>query len=454
VPARERACLAGGQFMADRARLRALSRAVMRGGVLCAILVSVNSFSARVPFRLGRVLPDITSDARVQQALARLTADVAATTDEQVRITEIPAPTFHEAVRGEYLSKLLAAAGLQVHTDEIGNVIGERPGASQADIVVIAAHLDTVFPPNTNVRVKREGSRLVGPGISDNGAGLAALVALARAMRDAKIATRSTILFVGDVGEEGEGNLRGMRKLVETYRQQIRYVIALDGSSTDYITTSALASRRVEITVAGPGGHSWTDFGAPNPIHALARGVARFVKMPVPDNPRTTFNVGEIAGGTSVNSIPSKASLKIDLRSESEPELAKLGTRFREAIQVGVDEEMAAARDRGMSAKPLAMTALVLGVRPAGELASGSPLLAAVQAADEFVGNRSRLERSSTDANIPLSLGIPAIAIGAGGRSTGAHSFSEWYDPAGRELGLRRALLALLGVAGVEPSPR
>jgi acetylornithine deacetylase/succinyl-diaminopimelate desuccinylase-like protein len=242
-----------------------------------------------------------------------------------------------------------------------------------------------------------------------------------------------------------------MRKLVETYRKQIRYVIALDGSSTDYITTSALASRRVEITVTGPGGHSWSDFGVPNPIHALARGVTRFVKVPVPDNPRTTFNVGEIEGGTSVNSIPSKASLKIDLRSESEPELAKLETRFREAIQAGVDEEMAAARDRGMSAKPLSVTALVLGIRPGGELANGSPLLAAIQAADEFLGNRSRLERSSTDANIPLSLGIPAISIGAGGRSAGAHSYDEWYDPTGRELGLRRALLALLGVAGVEP---
>jgi acetylornithine deacetylase/succinyl-diaminopimelate desuccinylase-like protein len=423
----------------------------MRCGLVCVILLCVTSLSARIPFRLGRVLQDITADARVQQALARLTADAAATTDEQVRITEIPAPPFHEAARGEYLSKLLSAAGLQVHTDEIGNVIGERAGSSNADIVVIAAHLDTVFPANTDVHVKREAGRLHAPGISDNGSGLAALVALARAMRDAKIATRSTILFVADVGEEGEGNLRGMRKLVETYRKQIRYVIALDGSSTDYVTTSALASRRVEITVTGPGGHSWSDFGAPNPIHALARGVTRFVKVPVPDNPRTTFNVGEIEGGTSVNSIPSKASLKIDLRSESEPELAKLETRFREAIQAGIDEEMAAARDRGMSAKPLSVTALVLGIRPGGELANGSPLLAAIQAADEFLGNRSRLERSSTDANIPLSLGIPAISIGAGGRSAGAHSYEEWYDPTGRELGLRRALLALLGVAGVEP---
>ncbi len=425
------------------------TQVIMRWIAVCAILACMTTLSAR-PLRFTRPLTEITTDARVQQALARLTGDAGATTDEQVRITEIPAPPFHETARGEYLGKLLAGAGLQVHTDDVGNVIGERPGKSKSDMVVIAAHLDTVFPPNTDVRVKREGGRLYAPGISDNGTGLAALVALARAMRDAKIETRSTILFVADVGEEGEGNLRGMRKLVETYRKQMRYVIALDGSSTDYVTTAALASRRIEITVAGPGGHSWSDFGAPNPIHALARGVARFVKIPVPENPRTTFNVGEIEGGTSVNSIPAKASIKVDLRSESEPELGRIETRFREAIQAGIDEEMAAARDRGMAAKGLTSTAQVLGIRPGGELASSSPLLAAVLAADDFVGNRSRIERSSTDANIPLSVGIPAISIGAGGHSTGAHTFDESYDPGGRELGLRRVLIALLGVAGIE----
>ena len=338
----------------------------------------------------------------MRQALAQLAASAAAITDEQVRISEIPAPPFHEAARGAYVGKLLAAAGLKVHTDEVGNVVGERAGASAGDLVMVAAHLDTVFPAGTDVHVRREDGRLYGPGISDNATGLAALVAVARAMHDARIETRATILFVADVGEEGEGNLRGMRKLVETYRKQLRCVIALDGSSTDYVTTAALASRRVEITVTGPGGHSWSDFGAPNPIHALARGVARFVRMPVSENPRTTFNVGEIQGGTSVNSIPAKASLKIDLRSESEAELGKLETRFRETMQAGVDEENAASRERGMSAKPLSITALVLGVRPGGELPANSPLLAAVHAADDYLGNRSRIERSSTDANIPL----------------------------------------------------
>jgi len=255
------------------------------------------------------------------------------------------------------------------------------------------------------------------------------------------------------VGEEGEGNLRGMRSLVETYKKRLKYVLALDGAATEYVTTAALASRRVEITITGPGGHSWTDFGAPNPIHALGRGIGRFVTARVPESPRTSFNVGEIEGGTSVNSIPSSAHMKVDLRSESETELGTLETLLRDAIKAGMDEEMSAARERGMSgsANMLNLKINVLGVRPAGELAENSPLLAALLAADNQLGNRSRRERSSTDANIPLSVGIPAISLGAGGRSGGAHTPEEWYDPAGRELGLQRVALTVLAVAGLEP---
>ncbi len=262
-------------------------------------------------------LPKLTRDPRVLAALKNIDAAGKAITEEQTRITEIPAPTFNEAARGSYLAKLLSAAGLKVTTDDVGNVIGERPGRSSNDIVLLVAHLDTVFP-DTTVHVRRDGDRLYAPGITDNGAGLVALVALARAMRDAQLQTVQTILFVADVGEEGEGNLRGMRKLAETYRGRLRYVIALDGASTDYVITTALASRRVEVTISGPGGHSWSDFGAPNPIHAAARAIAQFVNTPLPENPRSSFNVGEIQGGTSVNSIPASASLKVDLRSESE----------------------------------------------------------------------------------------------------------------------------------------
>ncbi len=311
---------------------------------------------------------------------------------------------------------------------------------------MLTAHMDTVFPPGTDVRVKREGGRLLAPGISDNGTGLAALVALARAFRDAKIKTNKTILFVADVGEEGEGNLRGIRALVDAYKKNLKYVIALDGSATEYVTNAALASRRVEITIAGPGGHSWSDFGVPNPIHALGRGISRFVSARVPESPRTSFNIGEIQGGTSVNSIPMSAQMKVDLRSESEAELTKLEGILRDSMRAGIDEEMSAARERGMagSATLLDLKISVLGVRPSGEIADDSPLLQALLAADKRLGNRSRMERSSTDANIPLSVGIAAISIGAGGRSGGAHTLEEWFDPTGRDLGLHRVALTTL----------
>jgi tripeptide aminopeptidase len=412
--------------------------------------VAVTSFIQN--FSRKAAASDMQTDPRVARVLENLRDSANATTDEQIRITEIPAPPFQESVRAAYLKKLLASAGLRVEMDEIGNVIGEWPGSSP-EIVMLTAHLDTVFPAGTDVHVKREGGRLLAPGISDNGTGLAALAALAKAFREAKIKTKSTILFVADVGEEGEGNLRGMRALVESYKKRLKYVLALDGSATEYVTTAALASRRVEITITGPGGHSWSDFGAPNPIHALGRGIARFVTAHVPESPRTSFNIGEIEGGTSVNSIPSSAHMKVDLRSESESELATLEGLLRDAVKAGIDEEMSAARERGMagSANLLNLKINVLGVRPAGDLAENSPLLAALLAADNQLGNRSRRERSSTDANIPLSLGIQAISLGAGGRSGGAHTLEEWYDPAGRELGLQRVALTVLSVAGLEP---
>ncbi len=391
-------------------------------------------------------------DPRVAQVLEILRSQATATTEEQIRITEIPAPPFHEVARGVYMKKAMAAAGLQVQTDAIGNVIGEFPGTS-SDIVMLTAHLDTVFPEGTDVHVKREGGQLLAPGISDNGTGLAALLAVARAFREAKIKTNKKILFVADVGEEGEGNLRGIRALTEAYKKHLKYVIALDGSATDYVTTGALASRRMEISITGPGGHSWSDFGTPNPIHALGRGIARFVTVHIPEFPRTSFNVGEIQGGTSVNSIPSSAQMKVDLRSESEAELTKLDGQLRDAVRAGIDQEMSAARERGMAGGTtlLDLKITVLGVRPAGDLPEDSPLLAALLAADSRLGNRSRRERSSTDANIPLSLGIAAISLGAGGRSGGAHTLDEWYDPAGRALGLQRVALTTLNVAGLEP---
>jgi tripeptide aminopeptidase len=389
----------------------------------------------------------LPSGRQVRAAMEWFAAHRAWIDDEQARLTEIPAPSFQEAERAAAVKVLLSAVGLEVSTDKAGNVIGLLRGESDKEIVILSAHLDTVFPAGTEVKVHRDKSRMTAPGISDNGAGLAALVAVARALHEARIQPRRTILFVADVGEEGEGNLRGMRAIVDAYRDRLKAVIVLDGSSIDHVTTKALASRRVEVIITGPGGHSWSDFGIPNPINALVRGSVRFISTRVPASPRTTFNLGQIEGGTSVNSIPHEARLKVDLRSENDDELIRLESALRECVAAGIRDEMEASRDR--SKGKLEWKLDLLGSRPGGELASNSSLLATLRAADETVRNQSRIERASTDANIPLSLGIDAISIGAGGNGGGAHSLQEWYESDGREVGLQRVLLTLLGTAGV-----
>jgi len=420
----------------------------VKGALVCVILLAmpVRSLAAPHSSRRSQTSP-LPANPQVRAALDWLAPNINWVNDLQARLTGIPAPPFQEAARAAAVKPLLAEAGLSVEIDKAGNVIGELQGANEKEIIIVAAHLDTVFPAGTDVKVHRDGTRMSAPGISDNGAGLAALLALARAVHSAHLKPQCTILFVADVGEEGEGNLRGMRALVEAYRSKLKAVVVLDGSGTDHVTTKALASRRLEALITGPGGHSWSDFGMPNPINALVRGSVRFINTKVPVTPRTTFNIGEIEGGTSVNSVPHEARLKVDIRSESEDELVRLEAALRECMAAGVRDEMESARDR--SKGKLEWKVELLGSRPGGELKPDSPLLAVLRAADDFVGNQSRVERSSTDANIPLSLGVDAIAIGAGGNGGGAHSLQEWYDSAGRELGLKRALLTVLGISGI-----
>jgi acetylornithine deacetylase/succinyl-diaminopimelate desuccinylase-like protein len=420
----------------------------MKRAALWVILLSMPVRSASVPHN-SRPAPStqFADNSEVRSALAWFARNLAWINEQQLRLTEIPAPPFQEAQRAVAVKALLASSGLEVQIDKTGNVIGELRGANEKEIVVLSAHLDTVFPASTEVKVRREGDRLLAPGVSDNGTGLAALVAIARACHESHVKPRRTVLFVADVGEEGEGNLRGMRALIEAYKPKLKAVIVLDGSGTDHVTTKALASRRLEATITGPGGHSWSDFGMPNPINALVRASVRFINSKVPVSPRTTFNIGQIEGGTSVNSIPYEAKLKVDIRSESEDELAKLESALRDCLAAGVRDEMESARDRSKGKLEWKME--LLGSRPGGELPANSALLAALRSADEYVGNQSRIERSSTDANVPLSHGIDAISIGAGGTGGGAHSLQEWYEPAGREMGLKRALLTLLGVSGL-----
>jgi tripeptide aminopeptidase len=420
----------------------------MKHLLLCVILAIMPVRSASLAHG-SRPCPvsQLADNPEVRAAIAWFSRNLTWINDQQARLTEIPAPPFQEAQRAAAVKVLLASSGLTVQIDKTGNVIGELSGASDKELVMVAAHLDTVFPPGTDVKVRREPDRMTAPGISDNGTGLSALVAIARAIHESGIKPQRTILFVADVGEEGEGNLRGMRALVDTYRSKLKAAIVLDGSGTDHVTTKALASRRLEVLITGPGGHSWSDFGMPNPINALVRASVRFINTRVPASPRTTFNLGQIQGGTSVNSVPHDARLKVDIRSESEDELIKLESALRDCVAAGVRDEMESPRDR--SKGKLEWKVELLGSRPGGEVAPDSLLLAALRSADQYVGNQSRIERSSTDANIPLAAGIDAISIGAGGTGGGAHSLQEWYEPAGREMGLKRALLTLLGVAGI-----
>jgi tripeptide aminopeptidase len=410
--------------------------------LICCIFVSMASLSARAT---EDSIERLAQDPRCARGLTWIENNTEWVTDQQIRLTETPAPEFSERMRGDLLRKIFAAAGLQVRTDSFGNVIGERPGADAGGVVLFVAHLDTVFPAGTDVHVKRTGNRLAAPGISDNGAGLAALAGLARALNESQISTSKMIVLAGDVGEEGEGNLRGIRALVEEYGTRLAAVIAVDGPSSDHITAQGIASRRFEVSITGPGGHSWSDFGAPNPITALSRGIVRFSSIPLPEEPRSSFNFGVIQGGTSVNSIPDRASVKIDLRSEDNSELDRLEANLRQAMQLGMKDEIGASRSRNDS---LQIDFRSIGSRPAGKLGANSPLLAAIRSVDDFLGNRSRLEASSTDANIPLSLGIPAVALGGGGKGGGSHTLAEWYDASGRDLGLKRLFLISLVLAG------
>jgi len=430
-------------------RAQHLSIGTVKRITLCVILSAMPLRATATPASTSAKprRASIEELSQVRSALNWFDENVGWVTDLQIRLTEIPAPSFQEEKRADAVAVLLAEQGLAVQRDELGNVIGELKGSSDQDVVMLTAHLDTVFPQNTDVKIKREGERILAPGISDNGTGLAALIAVARAVHLSKIRPRETILFAANVGEEGEGNLRGMRALVDAYRTKVKAVIVLDGSGIDHVTTRALASKRIEVVVTGPGGHSWSDFGMPNPINAMVRGSVRFINTKVPTSPRTTFNLGQVEGGTSVNSIPYEARLKVDLRSESEDEIVRMESALRDCMAAGVRDEMDSSRDR--SRGKLDWKVNLIGSRPGGELSANSDLLAALVAADNVVANRSRIERSSTDANIPLSMGIDAIAIGAGGNGGGAHSLQEWYDPSGREVGLKRILLTLLGVSGI-----
>ena len=367
--------------------------------------------------------------------------------EQHLQICRIPAPTFLEGKRADWMINQFRALGYDAKVDRAGNVVASADPNARGPFVALTAHLDTVLAPRTSedIKVQPDGT-LRGPGVSDNGAGLAALLAVARALKsNFRPGDTSAILFVANVGEEGEGNLSGMRYLCRqsTLASKIRAFIVLDGPTTDHITCQALASRRFEITFSGPGGHSWSDFGIGNPIHALSRAISLFVDDPLTRSatPRFSFNFGTIEGGSSINSIPTEARSKVDIRSESVARIEE----FVELLATCIDRSLQAENERASGGRVIARFKEV-GSRPGGQLPNGASILRAIRSVDTHLGVKSHLDCASTDANIPLSLGLPAISIGAGGKGGGAHTPNEWFHPDGRETGLRRILLTLFSL--------
>ena len=379
----------------------------------------------------------------VKKALAYIEANQEKTLASQVSIAEIPAPTFHEAEKAKFLASEFRRVGLtNVEIDSQGNVLGWREGEVK-DAFAVAAHLDISFAPGVNTKVRKEGARWYGPGLADDGRGLAALLVIAEAMNHAGLKTHQTILFVANVGEEGLGDLNGVRYLFKQspYRDRLREFISIDGTNPARIVSGGTGVKRYQITLRGPGGHSYGNFGRPSPIHAAGRIIDRLADMEVPKVPKTTFNVGRISGGTAVNAIAEECSFEVDLRSENPGILDKIEVKLFEAVRVGVEDENKA---RAASKTSLKVETKLVSNRPAGQTPEGSPLVKAAQWAAIATGHKPELTFSSTDSNIPISLGIPAVTMGGGGKSDNAHSLAEWFEPANAWKGPQTVLLTIL----------
>jgi acetylornithine deacetylase/succinyl-diaminopimelate desuccinylase-like protein len=388
----------------------------------------------------GIGIGELAVEREVRECLQWFTREKQWINETHLQLCRVPAPTFLEQERAAWFLERFRALGWEASIDRAGNVIASE---GTGPYVALTAHLDTVIAPRNkdDITVEADG-RFLGPGVSDNGAGLAALLAVARAWkncpRPADLA--ASLLLVANVGEEGEGNLLGMRHLAkQPLARKIQAFVVLDGANTDYITSRALGSRRFEIAFTGPGGHSWSDYGVGNPLHALCRAVALFAETRIDGAPKSAVNVGLIEGGSSVNAIPQMARAKVDIRSETNQKMDELVDLLGGAVDRAREIENQRATGGKVAAK-----LKEIGSRPAAALPENAPILQYVRAVDAHLGIRSHLDCSSTDANIPLSLGIPAIAIGGGGVGGGVHTTQEWYRSEGRDLGLKRILLTLL----------
>ncbi len=386
-------------------------------------------------------LSELADHPGVRECLQFFTREKPWINEVHLQLCRVPAPTFMEQERAAWFLQQFRSYGCDAAIDRAGNVLATF-GAPP--YVALTAHLDTVLAPRNPAEISVDAAgRFHGPGVSDNGAGLAALLAIARACKTAARLPESEcgLLLVANVGEEGEGNLLGMRHLCgpSPLARQIACYLVIDGANTGHITTRALGSRRFEVTFTGPGGHSWSDFGVGNPVHALCRAVALFAETRLDSGPKSSVNVGLIEGGSGVNAIAQAARCKVDIRSESNARMEELVDLLAGAVERARDLENQRQTGGRVSAKTRE-----IGSRPAAVLPEQAPILRFVRAVDAHLGIRSHVDCASTDANLPLSMGIPAIAIGAGGQGGAAHTSAEWFSPEGRDLGLKRILLSLL----------
>ena len=399
---------------------------------------------------MNDLLSRLLAHERIRAARHHIERTDEVTLARQTALSAIPAPTGAEGRRAAHLAKLFREIGLSdVAVDHAGNAHGwfGKNGEKSAGPVVLAAHLDTVFGEEVDVAVERRGQRLEGPGISDNARGLAALVAVAEAMVAARVPVARPILFAATVGEEGSGDLRGVKYLLNGKHDVIPAAfIALDGAGLDRVIHRALGSKRYHVTFRGPGGHSWAAFGVANPANAVGRAAALLADLAPQQAPRTTCAVVRLGGGTGLNSIPQEAWLDLDLRSEDPRALAQLDVTVRAALERAADDEN---RRRTTGSPTLRVEVQLLGDRPSGMTPRAHPLVQAAVAANRALGRDAELASASTDANVPIALGIPAIALGAGGKAGDAHLATEWYDNVEGALGIIRALLVTAAMAEV-----
>jgi acetylornithine deacetylase/succinyl-diaminopimelate desuccinylase-like protein len=415
------------------------------GTILTASVLGLTALltTAAAQERAAELGPLLMQQPAVRAAIDFAKTDEQKTIEDQIRLCEVEAPPFQEARRAELYAAMFREAGLRnVRVDAEGNVIGERPGAGERPNLVMSAHLDTVFPRGTDVSVRRQGYVLRGPGIGDDCRGLADLVAVARALNKTGVSTPGTITFVGTVGEEGLGDLRGVKRLFnDTLKNKIDRFVSIDGEGLG-ITHVAIGSTRFRVTFKGPGGHSFGSFGTVSPVHALGRAIARISDFQVPASPRTTFNVGRVGGGTSVNAIAAEAWMEVDLRSADAAALRSLEKQFRQAVQEAVTQENARWNSQALS-----VSIETVGSRPAGRVSSTSPIVQAAISVSRALNLPISFAEGSTDSNLPLSLGIPAVTIDTGGRGSGAHTDRETFDATEAWKGTQRAVLLAVVLA-------